>query len=121
MPPKRTSTSTAPSITQAAIRQLVADSVATALEAQAATMARELAGYVRNMGTRILEKLIDAFIDGLPKSIKGSCKMGRHEDLPDLMGNVDIMDPRSPAVGDECGTRGNHRQDPCALVRCLKL
>ncbi|GJZ21049.1 reverse transcriptase domain-containing protein [Tanacetum coccineum] len=39
MPPKRTSTSTAPAMTQAAIRQLVADSVAGALEAQAATMA----------------------------------------------------------------------------------
>ncbi|GJZ13319.1 reverse transcriptase domain-containing protein [Tanacetum coccineum] len=39
MPPKRTSTSAAPAMTQAAIRQLVVDSVAAALEAQAATMA----------------------------------------------------------------------------------
>ncbi|GJZ49722.1 putative reverse transcriptase domain-containing protein [Tanacetum coccineum] len=39
MPPKRTSTSEAPAMTQAAIRKLVADSVVTALEAQAATMA----------------------------------------------------------------------------------
>ncbi|GJZ14856.1 reverse transcriptase domain-containing protein [Tanacetum coccineum] len=39
MPPKRTSTSAAPAMTQAAIRQLVADSVAAALEAQATTMA----------------------------------------------------------------------------------
>ncbi|GJZ85611.1 reverse transcriptase domain-containing protein [Tanacetum coccineum] len=39
MPPKRTSISAAPTMTQAAIRQLVADSVAAALEAQAATMA----------------------------------------------------------------------------------
>ncbi|GKA28168.1 reverse transcriptase domain-containing protein [Tanacetum coccineum] len=38
MPPKRTSTSKAPAMTQAAIRKLVADSVAAALEAQAATM-----------------------------------------------------------------------------------
>nr|GEY25397.1 hypothetical protein [Tanacetum cinerariifolium] len=38
MPPKRTSTSVAPAVTQAAIRQLVADSVTTALEAQAANM-----------------------------------------------------------------------------------
>nr|GFA96512.1 reverse transcriptase domain-containing protein [Tanacetum cinerariifolium] len=38
MPPKRTSTSEAPARTQAAIRQLVVDSVATALETQAATM-----------------------------------------------------------------------------------
>ncbi|GKC15228.1 hypothetical protein Tco_1012010 [Tanacetum coccineum] len=36
--PKRTSTSAAPPMTQAAIKKLVADSVAVALEAQAATM-----------------------------------------------------------------------------------
>ncbi|GJU84594.1 hypothetical protein Tco_1292140 [Tanacetum coccineum] len=39
MPPKRTSTSEAPAMTQATIRKLVADSVTAALEAQAATMA----------------------------------------------------------------------------------
>ncbi|GJZ24274.1 putative reverse transcriptase domain-containing protein [Tanacetum coccineum] len=39
MPPKRTSTSEAPAMTQAAIRKLVADSVTEALEAQAGTMA----------------------------------------------------------------------------------
>ncbi|GJX43108.1 reverse transcriptase domain-containing protein [Tanacetum coccineum] len=39
MPPKRTSTSEATVMTQAAIRKLVADSVTAALEAQAATMA----------------------------------------------------------------------------------
>nr|GEW74735.1 putative reverse transcriptase domain-containing protein [Tanacetum cinerariifolium] len=39
MPPKRTSISKAPTMTSAAIRQLVVDSVATALEAQAANMA----------------------------------------------------------------------------------
>ncbi|GKA28675.1 hypothetical protein Tco_0714920 [Tanacetum coccineum] len=39
MPPKRTSTSAAPAVTQAAIWQLVVDSVASALEVQAATMA----------------------------------------------------------------------------------
>ncbi|GJX95199.1 hypothetical protein Tco_0349785 [Tanacetum coccineum] len=39
MAPKRTSTSAAPAMTQAAIKKLVAYSVATALEAQAATMA----------------------------------------------------------------------------------
>ncbi|GJT71044.1 hypothetical protein Tco_1030330 [Tanacetum coccineum] len=38
MPPKRTSTSEAPAMTQAAIRKLVADSVTATLEAQAATM-----------------------------------------------------------------------------------
>ncbi|GJU16725.1 hypothetical protein Tco_1144691 [Tanacetum coccineum] len=39
MAPKRTSTSAAPTMTQAAIRKLVIDSVTAALEAQAATMA----------------------------------------------------------------------------------
>ncbi|GJZ87494.1 hypothetical protein Tco_0659104, partial [Tanacetum coccineum] len=39
MPPKRTSTSKAPAMTQAAIRKLVDDSVTAALEAQDATMA----------------------------------------------------------------------------------
>nr|GEU48874.1 reverse transcriptase domain-containing protein [Tanacetum cinerariifolium] len=39
MPPKRTSTSTAPAINQAAIQQLIDDHVVTALEAQAANMA----------------------------------------------------------------------------------
>nr|GEY19714.1 reverse transcriptase domain-containing protein [Tanacetum cinerariifolium] len=38
MPPKRTSTSEAPAMTKAAIRKLVADSVATGLEAQSVTM-----------------------------------------------------------------------------------
>nr|GEW32840.1 putative reverse transcriptase domain-containing protein [Tanacetum cinerariifolium] len=38
MAPKRTSTSTAPTMTQAAIRKLIVDSVATVLEAQAANM-----------------------------------------------------------------------------------
>ncbi|GJY57404.1 hypothetical protein Tco_0456519 [Tanacetum coccineum] len=39
MPPKKTSTSAAPAMTQATIRQLVADSVVITLEAQAATLA----------------------------------------------------------------------------------
>nr|GFA66398.1 hypothetical protein [Tanacetum cinerariifolium] len=39
MPPKRASTSEAPTMTQAAIRKLVVDSVTAALEAQAAMMA----------------------------------------------------------------------------------
>nr|GEV73043.1 hypothetical protein [Tanacetum cinerariifolium] len=38
MPPKRTTTSEIPTMTQAAIRQLITDGIATALEVQAATM-----------------------------------------------------------------------------------
>ncbi|GKB44000.1 reverse transcriptase domain-containing protein [Tanacetum coccineum] len=51
MPPKRTSTSAAPAMTQAAIRQLVADSIVAALEAQAATMA-STDNLNRNTGPR---------------------------------------------------------------------
>ncbi|GJW21118.1 reverse transcriptase domain-containing protein [Tanacetum coccineum] len=51
MPPKRTSTSEAPAMTQAAIRKLVADSVTAALEAQAATMAND-DNTNRNTGER---------------------------------------------------------------------
>nr|GEU41813.1 putative reverse transcriptase domain-containing protein [Tanacetum cinerariifolium] len=45
MPPKRTSTSKAPTMTQATIRKFIADSVTAALEAQAATMANTNAFY----------------------------------------------------------------------------
>ncbi|GKD54247.1 hypothetical protein Tco_1287634, partial [Tanacetum coccineum] len=51
MPPKRTSTSEAPAMTQAAIRKLATDSVTTALEAQAATMANA-DNTNRNIGER---------------------------------------------------------------------
>nr|GFA75423.1 reverse transcriptase domain-containing protein [Tanacetum cinerariifolium] len=49
MPPKRTSTSEAPAMTQVAIRKIVADSVTVALEAQAATMA-SISNPNRNTG-----------------------------------------------------------------------
>nr|GEW08084.1 reverse transcriptase domain-containing protein [Tanacetum cinerariifolium] len=55
MPPKRTSTSAAPTITHAAIRQLVADSFTAALEAQAATMAST---DNLNRNTKPIENLI---------------------------------------------------------------
>ncbi|GJV73389.1 hypothetical protein Tco_1493384 [Tanacetum coccineum] len=51
MAPKRTPTSAAPAMSQAAIRKLVADSVAAALEAQAATMANT-DNTNRNIGER---------------------------------------------------------------------
>ncbi|GKE95392.1 hypothetical protein Tco_1580247, partial [Tanacetum coccineum] len=92
MPPKRTSTSEAPAMTQAAIRKLVADSVTAALEAQAAMMTNAN-NTNRNTGEREApvarkysykefmscqpinfkdsEKMIEAFIGGLPRSIKG--------------------------------------------------
>ncbi|GKD21508.1 hypothetical protein Tco_1223211, partial [Tanacetum coccineum] len=51
MAPKRTPTSTAPAMYQAAIRKLVADSFVAALEAQAATMAN-VENTNRNTGQR---------------------------------------------------------------------
>ncbi|GKC82557.1 reverse transcriptase domain-containing protein [Tanacetum coccineum] len=51
MAPKRTPTSAAPAMSQAAIRKLVADSIAAALEAQAATMANT-DNTTRNTGPR---------------------------------------------------------------------
>ncbi|GJV96338.1 putative reverse transcriptase domain-containing protein [Tanacetum coccineum] len=101
MAPKRTSTSTAPAMTQAAIRKLVADSIAAALEAQAATM-ENTNNTNRNTGQsgtpvarkysykefmscqpfnyNVLcptmvpnsEKLMEVFIGGLPRSIEGN-------------------------------------------------
>ncbi|GJR10683.1 reverse transcriptase domain-containing protein [Tanacetum coccineum] len=51
MPPKRTSTSAAPAMTQAAIRQLITDGIAVALEAQATAMANA-DNPNRNIGPR---------------------------------------------------------------------
>ncbi|GJZ03577.1 hypothetical protein Tco_0536852 [Tanacetum coccineum] len=48
MPPKRTTTSKTPTMTQAAIRQLIADEIATAMEAQAATMANTNRNVISN-------------------------------------------------------------------------
>nr|GEV79507.1 reverse transcriptase domain-containing protein [Tanacetum cinerariifolium] len=51
MPPKRTSTSAAPAMTQAIIRQLITDGIAAALEAQVATM-EDTDNTNRNTGSR---------------------------------------------------------------------
>ncbi|GJS67374.1 hypothetical protein Tco_0681938 [Tanacetum coccineum] len=48
MPPKRTSTSETPTMTQAAIRKLIADGIAASLEAQAATMANSNRNVISN-------------------------------------------------------------------------
>nr|GEV84848.1 reverse transcriptase domain-containing protein [Tanacetum cinerariifolium] len=58
MAPKRTSTSAAPAMTQAVIRKLIVDSVAVALEAQAATMANtdNTNSNTRQSGTPIERK-----------------------------------------------------------------
>ncbi|GJT07236.1 hypothetical protein Tco_0841698, partial [Tanacetum coccineum] len=48
MPPKRTSTSETPTMTKATIRQLIADGIAAALKAQAATMANTHRNIISN-------------------------------------------------------------------------
>nr|GFB21980.1 hypothetical protein [Tanacetum cinerariifolium] len=66
MAPKRTSTSVVPAMTQAAIRKLVIDSVATALEAQAANMAN--ANNI-NRNTEPIEALVR--IEEMEDKIRG--------------------------------------------------
>ncbi|GJX87911.1 putative reverse transcriptase domain-containing protein [Tanacetum coccineum] len=75
MPPKRTSTSAALAMTQAAIRQLVADSVATALEAQAANMANtdNTNGNTRPREAIVARQCIyKEFMSYQPSNFKGS-------------------------------------------------
>ncbi|GJX14372.1 hypothetical protein Tco_0206130 [Tanacetum coccineum] len=98
MPPKRTSTSEASAMTQAAIKKLVADSVVVALEAQAATMAstsnpnmnigptgtHELAVLCPYMVPNS-EKLMEVFIGGLPRSIKGNVTASKPQTLEEAI------------------------------------
>nr|GEX60211.1 reverse transcriptase domain-containing protein [Tanacetum cinerariifolium] len=65
MPLKKTSTSAAPAMTQAAIRQLVADSVTAALKAQAATMV-STDNLNRNTGPRETSKFVLSYVDRMP-------------------------------------------------------
>ncbi|GJS60941.1 hypothetical protein Tco_0655725 [Tanacetum coccineum] len=107
MPPKRASTSEEPAMTQAAFRKLVANSVTAALEAQAAIMTEirkieeelynlivkgnDLKPYVRRIHKDIMvlcpnmvpnnEKLLEAFIEGLPRSIEGNYRVTTKESL----------------------------------------
>ncbi|GJX46190.1 hypothetical protein Tco_0271380 [Tanacetum coccineum] len=95
MPPKRTSTSDAPVMTQATIKKLVANSVTTALEVQAVTMAgNDLKSYVRRFQELTVlcpnmvpntEKLLEAFIGGLPKSIEGNVTTSKPQTLEEAI------------------------------------
>ncbi|GKA23510.1 hypothetical protein Tco_0709543 [Tanacetum coccineum] len=119
MPPKRTSTSEAPAMTQAAIRKLVADSVATALEAQAATMANA-DNTNRNTGEREApvarkcsykefmscqpinfkdsEKMIEFFIGGLPRSIEGNVTTSKPQTLEESINIAQRLMDQSSAI-----------------------
>ncbi|GJV47813.1 reverse transcriptase domain-containing protein [Tanacetum coccineum] len=75
MAPKRTPTSAAPAMSQAAIMKLVADSVATALEAQAATMANtdNTNRNTRQSGTPVARKCsYKEFMSYQPFNFKGT-------------------------------------------------
>ncbi|GJV22124.1 putative reverse transcriptase domain-containing protein [Tanacetum coccineum] len=103
MPPKRTSTSEAPTMTQAAIKKLVADSVSAALEAQVTTMAstdnttrpREApvarqCSYKEFMRCQPInfkdsEKMMDVFIGGLPQSIEGNVTASKPQNLEEAI------------------------------------
>ncbi|GJV76667.1 hypothetical protein Tco_1508251 [Tanacetum coccineum] len=109
MPPKKTSTSETPAITLAAIQQLIADGIAASLEAQAATMASasnpnkntgptrtpvEKTGNYKEFvscqpfyynGTKQHEKLMEAFIGGLPQSIEGNVTASKPQTLEEAI------------------------------------
>ncbi|GJU77448.1 putative reverse transcriptase domain-containing protein, partial [Tanacetum coccineum] len=143
MPPKRTSTSEAPAMTQAAIKKLVADSITAALESQAATMVgtsnpnrntdpigtpvektgnykefiscqpfyfnvrkmedelynltvkgNDLKPYIRRFQELSVlcpnmvpntEKLLEAFIEGLPRSIEGNVTASKPQTLEEAI------------------------------------
>nr|GEX96020.1 reverse transcriptase domain-containing protein [Tanacetum cinerariifolium] len=105
---KKTSTSAAPAMNQAAIRQLINDRVVAALEAQAANMentintnrnpeqapGNDLNTYVRRFQelatlcpTMVLdsEKLLEAFIRGLPRSIEGNVTTSKPQTLEEAI------------------------------------
>ncbi|GJR55987.1 hypothetical protein Tco_1406508 [Tanacetum coccineum] len=114
MSPKRTSTSAAPAMTQAVIRKLVVDSVVIDLEAQAATMANadNTNRNTRQSGTPVArkcsykefmscqpfnfkvlcptmvsnsEKLMEVFIEGLPRSIEGNVTASKPQTLEEAI------------------------------------
>nr|GEU60927.1 reverse transcriptase domain-containing protein [Tanacetum cinerariifolium] len=91
------STSEAPTMTQAVTRQLVVDSISTALGTQAATMAnadndirkkiQELATLCTTMVSNS-EKVLEAFIGGLPRSIKGNVTASKPQTLEEAINRV---------------------------------
>nr|GEU38321.1 putative reverse transcriptase domain-containing protein [Tanacetum cinerariifolium] len=81
MPPKRTSTFAALAMTQAAIKQLVADSITTALEAQATNMANA-DNTNRNPGPREAHVVCQTFnFKGLEGAVRLICWFERTESV----------------------------------------
>ncbi|GJT60112.1 hypothetical protein Tco_1003645 [Tanacetum coccineum] len=91
MPPKRTSTSEAPAMTQAAIRKLVDDSVTAALEAQVATMAnadntnRNTREREAHVARKYSEKMMEVFIGGLPQRIERNVTASKPQTLEEAI------------------------------------
>ncbi|GKA74590.1 hypothetical protein Tco_0780892 [Tanacetum coccineum] len=90
MPPKRTSTSEALAMTQAAIRQLVADSVTTALDYKRGmihTYVRRFQELATLCPTMVLdsEKMMEVFIGGLPRSIEGNVTASKPQTLEEAI------------------------------------
>nr|GEU46596.1 hypothetical protein [Tanacetum cinerariifolium] len=87
MPPKRTSTSAAPAMTQAAIRKLVADSVTAALEAQTATMT-STDNLNRNIGPRETPVAKKRKLQRVHKLSTFLLQCGGHQHSPRLMEQI---------------------------------
>ncbi|GJQ93554.1 hypothetical protein Tco_0004693 [Tanacetum coccineum] len=90
MPPKRTSTSEAPAITQVAIRKLVADNVQKEPLELSAGLSElnqcfpELATLCPTM-VPDSEKMIEVFIEGLPRNIEGNVTASKPQTLEEAI------------------------------------
>ncbi|GJU31181.1 putative reverse transcriptase domain-containing protein [Tanacetum coccineum] len=102
MPPKRMSTFEAPAMTQAAIRKLVADSVTTALEAQAANMTNT------DNTTRPREAPVarQFFIGGLPRSIEGNVTASKPQTLEEAINIAQRLMDQVGHLTKNCKNKG---------------
>nr|GEY10001.1 putative reverse transcriptase domain-containing protein [Tanacetum cinerariifolium] len=94
-------------MTQVAIGKFIADSVTAALEAQAATMANTI--LCPNMVPNT-EKLLEAFIEGLPQSIKGNVTASKPQTLEEAI-NIPqrLMDQRHCLYGTKFTVFTDHK------------
>nr|GEZ30569.1 reverse transcriptase domain-containing protein [Tanacetum cinerariifolium] len=126
MVPTRTSTSASPAMNQAAIRQLIDDRVATALEAQAANIAntdntnrnpepreapvarkcsyKEFMSY-QTFNFKDSKKIIEAFIGRLPQNIEGNVTSSKPQTLEEAI-NI------SQRLMDQCYVLGLQQGGP---------
>nr|GEY40203.1 putative reverse transcriptase domain-containing protein [Tanacetum cinerariifolium]GEY56686.1 putative reverse transcriptase domain-containing protein [Tanacetum cinerariifolium] len=128
LPPKKrrpsaASASDAPAMNQAAIKQLVIDSVVAALEVQAANV--ELANLCPTMVSDS-KKMMEAFIRGLPQSIEGNVTASKPQTLEEAVNIAQRLRVRSYAATptENSGYTGNrplckkctlHHTRPCTI------